>query len=313
MSAQPHAEVSRKVEEARKLIAAGKSRTDAAAAVGLPRTTLGYRLDHFTPAEHVPDNLPDTPTDAAEIPVFERHYEDQESHRIYPIGDLHIGSKNHADDRLDDWLGYLGRTPDVSMLNTGDNLNCALKTSVSETYDEGLTVQEGRRLLTEKFKPLAERDLIDAVIDGNHEMRVYRATGDSPNSAVCDALGINYSMASCVVRYFVGDQVYDVYLRHGSGGGRKFGGQVNTLASQDEIIDADVYVSGHTHTQVAFIKDHFVKGEDGEFARKKRLFVCSGSFLSYEDYAAQAGFPPAHIGAPRIFLDGRKHDQHGSV
>ena len=91
------------------------------------------------------------------------------------------------------------------------------------------------------------------------------------------------------------------------------GAAVNRLEKQERIIDADIYVSGHTHTQVCFPKNIFVPNDQGGYSRRKRLFVCSGSFLAYEDYAATAGFPPAHIGAPRIFLGGERWDVHGSV
>lgn len=91
------------------------------------------------------------------------------------------------------------------------------------------------------------------------------------------------------------------------------GAAVNRLERQERIIDADCYVSGHTHTQVCFPKNVFVPQSDGTYRRKKRLFVCSGSFLLYEPYAARAGYAPAHIGAPRIFFDGRRHDLHASV
>jgi predicted phosphodiesterase len=273
---------------------------------------LGYRLKHDPPdpGGHQ-DGLPENPT-KQEITVFDRDYSHLESLRVYPIGDLHIGGPEHASDQLDEWLQYLADAKNASMLNTGDNTNCAIKTSVSETYDERMSVGEAREMQTAKFKPLAEANKIDAVIDGNHEDRIYRATGDSPNAAVCQALGINYERATCVVRYTVGDQQYDVYLRHGTGGGRKIGSAINNLQDQENVIDADIYVSGHTHTQVAFVKDIFVPTDEG-FDRKKRLFVCSASFVGYEEYAKKAGYAPAHIGAPRLYLDGRRKDAHASV
>lgn len=304
------------VDRALELLRSGRVKTIAEACrrTGAAKSTVSdnWRKE-IPPAAHVPDDLGEFPTERSEIPVFVRDYSDQEYHRIYPIGDLHIGSPEHAGSALDGWLNYLVETPETSMLNTGDNTNCAITTSVSDTYSEVLTVGEARELQTDKFRPLAQANKIDAVIDGNHEMRIWRAIGDSPNAAVCSALGLNYSMAACVVRYLVGDQQYDVYLRHGTGGGSTMGAAVNRLEKQERIIDADIYVSGHTHTQVAFPKDTFAPNDSGGFSRRKRLFVCSGSFLSYEDYAASAGFPPAHIGAPRIFLDGRHKDAHASV
>jgi hypothetical protein len=257
------------------------------------------------------DRLTQDPEDAA-VPVVHRDYSHLNALHTYPLGDIHLGSPSCAEGALDEWLQYLDDTENVSMLNTGDNLNCAIATSVSDTYAETMTVGEARALLTEKFRPLAEADKLDGIIDGNHEDRIYRAVGDSPNAAVAEALDVPYASAALLVVYHVGDQEYNLYVRHGRGGGATMGAAVNRLEKQERIIDADVYVSGHTHTQVAFPKNTFVRDGD-RVVRKKRLFICSGSFLGYEDYAAVAGFPPAHIGAPRIFFDGRRHDMHASV
>lgn len=284
---------------------------------GLARSTMQEFIKKNVPPDvgaglFQDDELIQDPDESQAIPIVHRHYPDHDSLHVYPVGDLHLGSPHCATDALGEWLQYLEETDGVSLLNTGDNLNCAIATSVSDTYGETMNVGEARALLTELFRPLAEKDKLDGIIDGNHEERIYRAVGDSPNAAVAEALGVAYAPAALCVVYHVGDQEYTLYVRHGKGGGATMGAAVNRLEKQERIIDADVYVSGHTHTQVAFPKNTFVR--DGDLVlRKKRLFVCSGSFLGYEDYSAVAGYPPAHIGAPRIFLDGRRHDMHASV
>lgn len=308
------------IDQGLELLRTGQAATVAKAAeqAGVPRTTLG---DHWrdekagrqrNPAPHSLPEIPDEPV-GGEIPVFVRDYSHLESLHTYPIGDLHIGSPNFAEAALRQWVEYLVETDGVSMLGTGDQLNCALSSSVSDEYGEKLTVGQARRKYVDLVSPVAEAGKLDGLIDGNHEMRVYRATGDSPNAQISEILGVPYSMAAAVFRYLVGGETYDVYLRHGTGGGSTMGAAVNRLEKQERIIDADIYISGHTHTQVAFPKNIFVPNGAGGFERKKRLFVCSGSFLSYEDYAAAAGFAPAHIGAPRVFMDGTRRDFHASV
>jgi len=300
------------------MLTAGESVNEVARTFGVARSTaqdwvrknlsLSVRGEQFHEARLV--NVPGNTIDG--IPVVHRDYSDLDCLHMLPLGDIHLGSPNCAEPVLDEWLQYIVDTDGTSLLNTGDNLNCAIASSVSDTYAEEYTVQVARQKLTDKFRPVAEAGKLDAIVDGNHEWRILRAIGDSPNSAVADALGVAYSPAALYVVYHVGDQEYGVYLRHGNGGGATMGAAVNRLEKQERIVDADVYISGHTHTQVAFPKETFVR--DGErMVRRKRLFVSSGSFLGYEDYAKIAGYPPAHIGAPRIFLDGRKHDAHASV
>jgi hypothetical protein len=300
------------------MLQAGESVNTVAQTFGVARSTAQdyvrkyVQLDLGT-GQFQDDRLVNTPgTGVDGIPVVHRDYSGLDSLHVYPLGDIHLGSPNCAEAVLDEWLQYIVDTEGVSLLNTGDNLNSAIKDSVSDVYAEEYTVQVGRQKLTEKFRPVAEAGKLDAIIDGNHEWRILRTVGDSPNSAVADALGVAYSPAALYVVYHVGDQEYGVYLRHGNGGGTTMGAAVNRLEKQERIVDADCYISGHTHTQVAFPKETFFR--DGErMVRRKRMFVSSGSFLGYEDYAKIAGYPPAHIGAPRIFLDGRKHDVHASV
>lgn len=287
---------------------------------GLARSTMqDFVRKNFPPdvgaGLFADDELTQDPDESQAIPVIHRDYTEQDVLHVYPLGDIHLGSPHCATDALGEWLQYLEDTDHVSLLNTGDNLNCAIASSVSDTYGETMNVGEARALLTDLFRPLAEQGKIDGIIDGNHEDRIYRAVGDSPNAAVADALGVPYSPAALLVVYHVGDQEYTLYVRHGKGGGATMGAAVNRLERQERIIDADIYVSGHTHTQVAFPKNTFVLNptDPSEVIRKKRLFVCSGSFVGYEDYVKVMGMPPAHIGAPRIFLDGRRHDAHASV
>ncbi len=78
------------------------------------------------------------------------------------------------------------------------------------------------------------------------------------------------------------------------------------------MIRADVYVTGHTHQQAATAADFYVR-HGSQLDRDKRYFVSSGSFVGYEKYAAQRGYPPSRLGAPRIFLDGRRKDIHVSL
>ena len=300
------------------MLQAGESVNVVAKTFGVARSTAqDYVRKHVTlevgGGQFQDDRLVNTPganTDG--ITVIHRDYSNQDCLHMYPLGDIHLGSSKCAEGVLDEWLTYIVDTDGTSLLNTGDNLNSAIKDSVSDVYDEQYTVQVARQKLTDKFRPVAEANKLDAIIDGNHEWRILRAVGDSPNSAVADALGVAYSPAALYVVYHVGDQEYGVYLRHGNGGGATMGAAVNRLEKQERIVDADVYISGHTHTQVAFPKETFVRVGD-RMVRRKRMFVSSGSFLGYEDYAKIAGYPPAHIGAPRIFLDGRKHDVHASV
>lgn len=295
----------------------GASQSSIAERYGVARSTLQNfietRLNAIEP-DWANDNLSEEPDDTyTEIPVFVRDYSDQSELYVYPLGDVHKGASAHNRDRWREWLGYLQDTPAATMLGTGDFFNAAIKGSVSETYDEALTVQKAREELTAELRPLAEAGRVDLLMPGNHEDRIYRAVGDCPVSAIAGTLGTNYARVGCGLIYIVGDVVYEFFVKHGTGGGQ-VGARANRLARQADAVESDVYVSGHTHSQLVFPRDKFVLNRrTARYERKRQVFISSGSFLNYEEYAFKAGYVPQKIGAPRIRLDGRRKDIHASI
>jgi hypothetical protein len=325
--------------------AAGGDIAAASREVGIPETTLRRKLKSEGLWERVEaaregkaggrssDGLSEDPeTSLSEIPIFHLDYSDYPSLHCYPLSDVHIGSPHFAEEVWDQWTNYLVNTPGVSTMLNGDGLNAALVSSVSDVYSEKLAPGEAATLLEQKLKPLADKGILDGITRGNHESRIWRTAGLDPLEFLADKLHVPYTPHAMVLVYHVGDQTYRMFVRHGTGmGAATVGSQANALERAARIIEADIFVSGHTHTQLAFPRDVFrwepatgkqvplspggrayrVHGDRVE--RHKMMFVSSGSFLAYEPYAAERGYPPAHIGAPRVFMDGRSKDVHASV
>jgi hypothetical protein len=300
--------------EAERLIAEGLSATAAAKQLGLSESGLrGARRKHHPFGDRPADDLEHHVTEEGfvEIPVIHRDYSDREYLKVYPLGDVHKGSPAHDRDKWRSWVDYLHRHDDCSLIATGDMLNCAIKGSVSETYDEEGPLGEMKRELWAELRPLEGR--IDLMLPGNHEARVYRAIGDCPVNDLADHLGAPYVRDVALIVYTVGSQQYLSYVRHGTGGGQ-VGARANRLQKQAQTCMADFYVSGHTHSQLVFPEEIFYYDpESGRVRRKRRYFVSSGSFLRYEGYAANQAYAPTKIGAPRITLSGDSHDIHVSI
>lgn len=287
-------------------IDSGASIRSVARKIGVNESSLRRR--YHRRGAGVPDALQSSVADPEEIPVIVRDYSSQPHHYVYPLGDLHKGSGKHQGRRWREWLAYLCDEPDRSLLNTGDNFNSAIIGSKSDVYDETMRVGEAKRELREELRPLAEQNRVDLMMPGNHEDRITRAVGDCPVWDVAEFLDIPYVRASALVVYLVGDVQYELYVRHGTGNGQSLA----TLQKSALTISADVYVTGHTHRQAVTADDYFYR--DGNVCtRRHRYFVNSGSFIGLENYAAQRGYAPTRIGAPRIFFDGRRHDVHVSL
>jgi hypothetical protein len=278
-----------------------------ARAIGEPRSKV---REAFSQTRHL-HAVPDLGTTfLEEIPVIRRDYSDQAQHHLYALGDVHKGAKMHDRDRWREWLDYLGGVPDVSLLLNGDLFNAAIIGAVSDVYDETMTVGDAKWELVEEVRPLAEQGKIDGANPGNHENRITKAIGDCPVRDLCRVLGVNYFPASALFIYVVGDVEYKVFVRHGTGNGQSLAG----LEKGANVVDADLFLTGHTHKVGVTANDIFVLNEAGDrLERKHRYFASSGSFLALESYAAQRGYSPTRLGAPRVFFDGRRHDIRVSV
>ena len=281
-----------------------------ALAIGRPRSEVrdwyaGNAPRHLT---LVPDELSGDTSFLNEIPVIRRDYSHLDQLHVYALGDVHKGARMHDKVRWRDWLQWLYKNPGTSMIGTGDFLNAALKDSVSDVYEEVMTVGKAKRELRDELRPLAEERRLDLLIPGNHEDRITKAIGDCPIEDVCDQIEVPYAEAAALIVYTVGDQEYEVYVLHGSGGGMSDA----SLTKRALVCNADVYVSGHVHQQKV-LPTSYLRREGDRMVRRHRYHCVSGSFLALEKYSIQKGYVPSRLGAPRIFLDGRGHDVRVSV
>lgn len=261
-----------------------------------------------TPSPAPVDDLSHDTDDGGEIPVIFRDYRHLDSLHVYALSDVHKGSPRHQTDRWREWVAYLTKTPGTSAILNGDLFNAAIIGAKSDTLDEALTVGDAKRELRGELTPLGREGRIDAMSPGNHEWRITRIIGDCPVRDVSEWLDAPYFRSAAMLVYLVGDQTYNVFVRHGVGNGQALAG----LSKSATVADADVYVTGHTHSQ-ACTADEFFRRDGDRMTRVRRYYVSSGSFLGYERYAAERGYKPSRIGAPRIYLSGEKHDVHVSI
>ena len=238
---------------------------------------------------------------------------------IHPMADLHIGDAHCDYQSILARIDYIKKTPNAYVILDGDLMDTAIASSVGDTYGATLTPMEQLKECVKLFEPIKDRIL--AVLPGNHENRVYRTDGLDITQLMCSQLGLQgkYSPTSALLFVRFGErdvsshhgrrQLYTLYVTHGSGGGRKEGGKINRLADLACIVDADIYVMGHTHMP-AILKEGFyrVSGANSSVALVEKLYVNTCSSLSYGGYGDAQGFKPASKCAPVIYLDGHKRD-----
>ena len=232
---------------------------------------------------------------------------------ILPLADLHIGDSQCDYKLVLDTIEYIKNTPNAYCILDGDLMDTAIASSIGDTYSASLQPMEQLKHCVKIFEPI--KDKILAVLPGNHENRVYKSDGLDLTEIMCGQLGIadRYSPTTAILFVRFGKtklgrpQWYTIYVTHGSGGGRKEGGKVNRLADLASIVDADIYLMGHTHLPLVFKESFYrVSGSNSSVALLEKLFINTAAFLLYGGYGDKAGFKPASTSTPIIYLDGRK-------
>jgi predicted MPP superfamily phosphohydrolase len=228
---------------------------------------------------------------------------DLEKINIYPIADLHIGSVFHNRKELEALLQTVQDDPVGYIVLNGDLINNAIKTSVSDIYEERVSPEEQNEELVQLFKPLRERIL--SITTGNHEQRTWRIAGIDIIKHFCYRLGIEdlYHPVGSVVFLSFGKSrgrenvrnTLSLYHRHGHGGGSTVGGKANKLQKMSNAVQANIYVHSHTHTPIIFKEDFFVANNANKgVGRMRRLFVNTNAYEGFGGYGHTMGLTPSN-------------------
>ena len=221
-------------------------------------------------------------------------------------------------------IAYIRDHDNVFCVLNGDLLDCAISSSIGDTYAATSTPMEELTVCMELFQPIAKKIL--CIVPGNHERRHYKTNGIDMTYLMAKQLGIEerYSPTTAVVvirfgklktKHGYGKKAcYSCFVSHGNGGGRKEGGKIQRLADLSTIIDCDFYICGHTHLP-AMLKDSFARLDthNNNISYGTRLYVNTSAKLQYGGYGEVASFKVPCMDTPIIHLDGTKKEIRGTI
>jgi len=229
---------------------------------------------------------------------------------IYVIGDAHLGSKEHRIDEFQETIERVRTEPDTYAILNGDLINNALPASKSDPFEEQLSPEGQISRLRDLLEPIKDRIL--GIIEGNHERRTYRSTGLNPTRILARELGIEhlYDPTGNVIFINFGKTptcrsgfTFTIYQVHGTGGGRTVGSKMNNLHRMAGVINADVYVHGHTHMPAIFKENYCLTDTRSKSVREtERLFVNSNAYQAYGGYGQEKIYTPANRNPIKITL-----------
>lgn len=234
---------------------------------------------------------------------------------LHPLADMHLGDSMCAFKRIQSVLKHIAETPNAYCVLNGDLMDSAIASSIGDTYGANLQPQEQLEQCVKIFGPV--KDKVLCVAPGNHENRIYRATGIDITSLMCAQLGIldRYTPTTAYLFIRFGETAskvrkmcYTAYVTHGTGGGRKEGGKINKLSDLAQICDADIYITAHTHLPAAFKNGFYrVDTANSAIAHVNKLYVNCAASLEYGGYGDVQGYKPPSLDNPVIFaLSGKK-------
>jgi len=191
-----------------------------------------------------------------------------DKYHLYAIGDAHIGARNCAESYLRRLVSKIKDDPNALWIGGGDLLN-AVKPQDSKRFDmdslpdwvlEGKAdtvrsrlkdiVKQEQDRATTLLDPIKDKSL--GLIEGNHEFSIGHWYNVDVHQQLCDSLGLaNLTDAAFIrLRFTRGSsgRTVVVFICHGHGGGRTSGSEPNKLFRLAADKDADIILSGHSHT-----------------------------------------------------------------
>lgn len=225
------------------------------------------------------------------------------------IGDIHFGNKHFSKQHLDDALKFVDKNRNrCRIILMGDLLELATKSSVGRSvYDEDFPTQKQFELAVEIFKPYA--DLIDLIVEGNHEERIIRDTSFEITQEFAHRIGRidAYGKFDAILNTSVCGINYSAYVWHGATGGATESSAINSLLKMRDRAFCHLYYMGHTHKLMSFSRKVYMSSPlNEEPIVMEQLFVNTGTAVADGGYGAQKGLPLQEIGFGVVQLYGDK-------
>ena len=241
---------------------------------------------------------------------------------LVPLGDIHYGTVNCDEDKFNEVVQWIKKTPNAYTVIMGDmgeyiNLNdprfdpCSLTAPCRNHLDNLASFQTEQiiRLLW----PIKDR--IIGIFEGNHEDLIRRKYHFNPVDVMAERLGAPNLTYNAFIRWQITRDKHTtdtitIYASHGFGSGRYAGGKVNNLLNLARDFEADIYLVGHVHEKIGIDREklYCTRHDEPRVQARKKIFAITGCFLKvYEQdsrsYGERKMYPPTPTGVVKIRIE----------
>lgn len=230
-------------------------------------------------------------------------------------GDMHYGNKQFRRNYLRKGLLY-ARQNKCRIGLMGDILESVTPSlRLRGHIGQEKTIDEQIQMFREDFGNF--RDLIDFVLIGNHDYRIFKESGvDNYYWAVVDWIkeknpNVTYAEPKRGILAVIkaGNITYRCYYAHGSYGSTRPEYQIRKAF---EVWDVDFIAIGHIHRYLPIWKTQFTVVEDQNgkpyMAVRRRWGVRTGCFIGYTEYAEESFKAIPEVGAPVITFSSKRYN-----
>lgn len=256
-------------------------------------------------------------------PITAKLSEDLKELELLICADYHYGDPHCNVGAIKEDIEYIKTHDNAYCVFAGDLMNCAIRGSIGDVYTD-LAPMEQLKVCSELLSPIAHKCV--GIVSGNHENRHYKTNGVDMTRILARQLGIEdrYSEDTALVFLRFGRSskheqhhrpiLYTIYITHGSGGGRKEGGKIQRLVDYSNVVDADLYIAGHTHLP-ASLKIGYARPSpaNNSITYCSKLFVNSCAKLDFGGYGDIGGFRPPALDSPKVILNGERKEMRAVV
>lgn len=238
---------------------------------------------------------------------------DIKSLEVYPLNDLHIGDSKTDLKLFEQFKQYILAQQNRYIILNGDLMNNAIKSSVSNCYNETMNPSDQKKWLISQLKELKSRIL--GITTGNHEARSKKEVDNDITYDIACKLDLEelYDENGIIIKISVGERrdkqrqiTYVFYVTHGSGGGKYVGSSVNNLENYGMSFEGvDIFVMGHVHKKNASRSSKLIVDvRNDTIYQRDVLHVISSAWQDYGGYAEKKMLRPSVKGDTPIVLSG---------
>ena len=221
-------------------------------------------------------------------------------HYIFPIGDIHIGSKYCNYDMLNKWFSEFDKTSDnKSIYLMGDIIESP--TSRIDPYHINMSTNQMVERVVELFEDYTE--YIRFFVRGNHCNRMSKEFNYDIAQEIANRLNVNYSKNDFFDKIHMKDKTLVVYGLHGVKASKYPELAMKNFRIDMNDIDANLYL--HAHNHYCEFQSRFYRSHNGGY---RKYYAFTGAFLDYENsYAHDKALAPSLPSFMRLSVDKNLH------